>query len=77
MRLRFLLLLVFLASSSFLLVNAQADKPAGRIVSLSGIVTVKKGGVSSTAKPFQNLDAGDVVITGSSSRAAIRSSIKP
>lgn len=49
----------------------EFDKPAGRIVSLSGTVTVKKGGVPSAAKPFQSLDAGDVVITGVSSRVAI------
>ena len=49
----------------------QLDKPAGRIVSLSGAVTIKKGGTSSTAKPFQSLDVGDVVITGGSSRVAI------
>ncbi len=49
----------------------QPDKPAGRIVSLSGTVTIKKGGVSSAAKPFETLDSGDVVATGVSSRAAI------
>jgi len=66
----FFLALFFLCS--FLQVTAvQLDKPAGRIVSLSGIVTIKKGGVPSPAKPFQSLDAGDVVITGASSRAAI------
>ena len=47
------------------------EKPAGRIISLSGTVTISKGGTTVTAKPFQNLDVGDVIITGANSRAAI------
>ena len=67
------LILFFLVSNSLIFPSyaAQVTKSAGRIVSLSGTVTVKKGSNSISAKPFQNLDEGDVVITGASSRAAI------
>ena len=51
--------------------NAQIEQSAGRIVSLSGSVTVEKAGSALAAKPFQTLDVGDVVVTGSSSRVAI------
>src|SRR3990167_7236996 len=47
------------------------EKPAGRIISLSGDVTVAKNGTQSKAKPFQELTPGDVITTGVSSRAAI------
>ncbi len=59
------------ASNNISVFAVQLDKPAGRIVSLSGTVTIQKKGISSQAKPFQSLDAGDVIITGASSRAAI------
>ncbi|OGI20370.1 MAG: hypothetical protein A3B68_02470 [Candidatus Melainabacteria bacterium RIFCSPHIGHO2_02_FULL_34_12] len=47
------------------------EKPAGRIISLSGDVTVAKNGTQSKAKPFQELTPGDVITTGVNSRAAI------
>ena len=53
------------------LAASKEEKPAGRIISLSGDVTVQKNGVSAAAKPFQSLEAGDIVTTGASSRAAI------
>ena len=65
-----LFVLAFVSSTNF--VQAiPSEKAAGRIVSLSGSVTIKKGATSLSAKPFQNLDAGDIVITGANSRAAI------
>ncbi|MBI3591714.1 MAG: tetratricopeptide repeat protein [Candidatus Melainabacteria bacterium] len=69
-------LFIFLTAVFFInyaspLQAASIEKPAGRIVSLSGSVTVKKGTTASSARPFQNLDAGDVVITGPNSRVAI------
>lgn len=65
-------LLILLISGNYNNVySLTVDKPAGRIVSLSGSVTVKKGGASSRARPFQNLDPGDVITTGALSRAAI------
>ncbi|KAF0239842.1 MAG: TonB-dependent receptor, partial [bacterium] len=66
----FLFLIIFLYSN-FPLQAVGIDEPAGRIVSLSGSVNVKRGPNSISAKPFQNLEAGDVVTTGASSRAAI------
>lgn len=69
-KLSFLFLIIFLYSS-FPLQAVGIDEPAGRIVSLSGSVTVKRGTSSTSAKPFQNLEAGDVVATGANSRAAI------
>ncbi len=50
---------------------AAADKSAGRIVSLSGTVSIVKGGTKTQARPFQTLDAGDVISTGANSRVAI------
>lgn len=64
------LLITFLFSFS-LQVTAVTEKPAGRIVSMSGIVTVTSSGVSKPAEPFQDLHIGDVVTTGPNSRAAI------
>ena len=52
-------------------IYAASDKPAGRIVSLSGSVSITKGSSKIQAKPFQTLDAGDVVATGANSRVAI------
>lgn len=61
------LLIIFYINASF----AQSEKPAGRIISLSGNVTIEKRGVASSASPFQSLDVGDVVVTGRGARAAI------
>lgn len=68
--------LVFILFFIFLFITlplnaAQIGKPAGRIVSLSGNVNVIKSGSQISAKPFQDLDTGDVIITGPNSRAAI------
>ena len=63
-------LLTFLFCSPIFAASKE-EKPAGRIISLSGNVTVQKNGASAVAKPFQSLDAGDTVVTGASSRAAI------
>lgn len=65
------LFIVFFLFSVLSISAVQIEKPAGRIVSLSGTVTVTKAGSTTQAKPFQNLDAGDVVNTGPNSRAAI------
>ena len=80
-RFSFLVLFVaaFLASNLFCFFSyfatsaaaAQLGKPAGRIVSFSGTVNITKSGTTTTAKPFQELDAGDLIITGPNSRAAI------
>ncbi len=71
--LKLLVLLLFCISSSFNLpfYAASPEKPAGRIVSMSGNVSIVKGGASTSAKPFHSLEAGDVVVTGPNSRAAI------
>lgn len=53
------------------LVFAQLDDPAARIVSIAGTVNVISSGISRDARPFENLDIGDVVKTGEDSRAAI------
>lgn len=63
--------LILLFVSSYLYSVAQIDKPPGRIVSLAGSVTVKRVTSTLQAKPFQNLEVGDVVITQAGSRAAI------
>ncbi|MBI1858438.1 MAG: tetratricopeptide repeat protein [Candidatus Melainabacteria bacterium] len=62
---------VFSLGFSFLPAYSQLGKPAGRIVSLSGKVIVQSNGAENIAKPFQNLDEGDVIETGVNSRAAI------
>jgi tetratricopeptide (TPR) repeat protein len=49
----------------------DVEKAAGRIISMSGAVTVRSGNDSFSAKPFQELKEGDVVTTGANSRAAI------
>ena len=66
-----LFLVCFFSFNSILVAQAIEEKAAGRIISLSGSVTVTSGTASSSAKPFQNLNAGDIVSTGPNSRAAI------
>ena len=66
-----LLLVTFFVICNLPSSAANLEKPAGRIVSLSGTVKVSKGGTITNAKPFQNLDTGDVVVTGANSRVAI------
>ena len=66
-----LFLVCFFSFNSILVAQAIEEKAAGRIISLSGSVTVTSGTASSSAKPFQNLNAGDIVFTGPGSRAAI------
>ncbi|MBI2995852.1 MAG: tetratricopeptide repeat protein [Candidatus Melainabacteria bacterium] len=61
----------FFVFCSLSLQAAEIEKAAGRIVSLSGNVTVAQRGSTSPAKPFQNLSVGDVVSTGPNSRVAI------
>lgn len=73
---RLKLLFTFLFCISSLSFNlpfyaAGVEKPAGRIVSMSGTVSILKEGKSTNAKPFHSLEAGDVVTTGPNSRAAI------
>ena len=66
------LFLVLLSPGNYLQGFAvESDKPAGRIISLSGTVTVNQSGIVTPAKPFQSLDVGDIVTTGAASRAAI------
>lgn len=68
------LFVLFLLLSFFLsqvpMARAQ-ESTAGRIVSLAGEVNVISDGVIATARPFQDLKIGDVVMTGKNSRAAI------
>lgn len=66
-----LFFLGFFLISFLSLYAAQIEKSAGRIVSLMGSVTIVHEGASVSARPFQNLNPGDVVITGLNSRAAI------
>ena len=72
---KFVFIFVFLFSLSYILsLSAYSiiiDKSAGRIISLSGSVNIKKGNTIVPAKPFQSLDPGDIVVTGASSRVAI------
>ena len=59
---------LFFVSDAF---AVDVEKSAGRIISMSGAVTIRSGSGSISAKPFQELKEGDVVTTGSNSRAAI------
>lgn len=67
---KLLYILIFIIST-LPLSAAQIEKAAGRIVSLMGSVSIVQGGATVSAKPFQNLNPGDVVITGANSRVAI------
>ncbi len=64
-------ILICVISFSFSLSALAEGDSAGRIVSLSGNVTVQRGSSTITAKPFLNLEEGDLVITGAGARAAI------
>jgi len=67
-----LLLLVLICFTLISLpVFSVDEKAAGRIVSLSGAVTIQKGSQTVSGRPFLNLDPGDIVITGPNARAAI------
>ena len=64
----------FISLLAILLISpvlAQAQKSAGRIVSLSGIVNIQRGQQTLKGRPFLPLNSGDVVQTGTNSRAAI------
>lgn len=63
--------ITFFLTSVLLPCVAQSEESAGRIVSLMGSVSVKRGTDTTSAKPFQNLNVGDVITTGANSRAAI------
>lgn len=67
----FVFLVVLLFNNNLPANSVSNEKAAGRIVSLSGTVTVQKSGASESAKPFQMLDVNDVITTGANSRVAI------